>query len=151
MTDTPALDADALTERLWAAVPITSAMGLRIVEIRPGRVTAEIPLEPNVNHFQAMYAGALFTVAEVLGGAIAVVTFELGSYVPLVKDMRIRFRRPAASAVRATAELSRSEAQRVMADAEATGKGEFVLVASLTDQRGEIVAETSGTYQLRRI
>jgi uncharacterized membrane protein affecting hemolysin expression len=38
-----------------------------------------------------------------------------------------------------------------MADAEATGKGEFVLVASLTDQRGEIVAETSGTYQLRRI
>ena len=37
------------------------------------------------------------------------------------------------------------------ADALATGKGEFVLEASLTDAAGEVVVTTVGTYQVRRL
>jgi hypothetical protein len=52
--------------------------------------------------------------------------------------------------VRASASLPQSETARVRADALASGKGEFVLEAMLTDAQGELVATTVGTYQVRR-
>ena len=60
-----------------ATVPILEAMGIRIVEARPGFAAAELPPEPNVNHFGVTYAGSLFSVAEMLGGVLSLVCFEL--------------------------------------------------------------------------
>jgi len=137
------------------SVPILEAMGIRLVEVRSGHAVAELPPEPNVNHFGVTYAGSLFSVAEMLGGVLSLATFdlegELAGCVPLVKESTIRFRRPALGVVRATAELSEDEVARVRTDALATGKGEFVLEATLTDAQGEVVATTVGTYQIRRL
>ena len=137
------------------SVPILEAMGIRLVEVRSGHAVAELPPEPNVNHFGVTYAGSLFSVAEMLGGVLSLATFdfegELAGCVPLVKESTIRFRRPALGVVRATAELSEDEVARVRTDALETGKGEFVLEATLTDARGEVVATTVGTYQVRRL
>jgi thioesterase domain-containing protein len=150
----------AYTLRVEAAqavgsVPILEAMGIRVVEVRPGFAAAELPPEPNMNHFGVTYAGSLFSVAEMLGGVLSLVTFdfegELSGFVPIVKESTIRFRRPALGVVRATASLSDDEVTRVRQDALATGKGEFVLEASLTDEHGEVVASTVGTYQVRRL
>lgn len=150
----------AYTLRVEAAqavgsVPILQAMGVRVVEVRPGFAVAELPPEPNVNHFGVTYAGSLFSVAEMLGGVLCLTTFdlegELAGFVPLVKESTIRFRRPALGVVRATASLSEAEVERVRSDALATGKGEFVLEATLTDAQGDVVATTLGTYQVRRL
>ncbi len=136
------------------SVPILDAMGIRLVEVAPGRAVAELPPEPNVNHFGVTYAGSLYSVAEMLGGVLALATFdldgELTGFVPLVKESTIRFRRPAMGVVRAETSLSDAEVARVRQDALATGKGEFVLEATLTAADGEVVASTVGTYQLRR-
>ncbi len=136
-------------------MPILEAMGIRLVEVRAGLAVAELPPEPNVNHFGVTYAGSLFSVAEMLGGLLALASFdlegELCGFVPLVKESTIRFRRPALGVVRASASLSEPEVARVRADALATGKGEFVLEATLTDADGEVVATTVGTYQVRRV
>lgn len=139
------------------SVPILEAMGIRVVEVRLGFAAADLPPEPNVNHFGVTYAGSLFSVAEMLGGLLSLTTFDLGEggelagFVPLVKESTIRFRRPALGVVRATASLSEAEIARVRADALATGKGEFRLEATLTDAAGEVVATTVGTYQVRRL
>ncbi|MCK9822820.1 DUF4442 domain-containing protein [Nocardioides cavernae] len=137
------------------SVPILEAMGIRVVEVRAGFAAAELPPEPNMNHFGVTYAGSLFSVAEMLGGLLALATFdlegELAGFVPLVKESTIRFRRPALGVVRASASLPAPEVDRVRADALATGKGEFVLEAVLTDAQGEVVASTTGTYQVRRL
>ena len=137
------------------SVPILAAMGIRLVEVTPGHAVAELPPEPNVNHFGVTYAGSLFSVAEMLGGVLCLATFDLqgdlSGFVPLVKESTIRFRRPALGVVRATASMSDDEVVRVRDDALATGKGEFVLEATLTDAAGEVVASTVGTYQLRRL
>jgi thioesterase domain-containing protein len=149
----------AYTLRVEAAqavgsVPILEAMGIRVVEVRPGFAAADLPPEPNVNHFGVTYAGSLFSVAEMLGGLLALTTFdfegELAGFVPLVKESTIRFRRPALGVVRASASLPDDEITRVRREAMATGKGEFVLEATLTDEQGEVVASTVGTYQVRR-
>ena len=134
-------------------------MGIRVVEVGPGFAAAELPPEPNVNHFGVTYAGSLYSVAEMLGGVLCLATFdldpgsggELAGFVPLVKESTIRFRRPALGVVRAEASLPEDEVVRVRSDALATGKGEFVLEATLTDAQGEVVATTVGTYQLRRL
>jgi thioesterase domain-containing protein len=139
------------------SVPILEAMGIRVVELRAGFAAAELPPEPNVNHFGVTYAGSLFSVAEMLGGLLSMATFdldrdgELAGFVPIVKESTIRFRRPALGVVRATASLTGAEVDRVRADALATGKGEFALEATLTDVAGEVVATTVGTYQVRRL
>lgn len=132
------------------SVPILAAMGIRIVDARPGHAVAELPPEPNVNHFGVTYAGSLFSVAEMLGGVLSLVSFELDGMVPVVKASSIRFRRPARGVIRAEVSLSEAEIARVRSDAEATGKGEFELEAVLTDSTGEVVATTVGTYQIRR-
>ena len=133
-----------------ASVPILEAMGIRVVDARPGRAVAELPPEPNVNHFGVTYAGSLFSVAEMLGGVLSLVSFDLDGMVPVVKASSIRFRRPAVGVIRAEVSLSADEIARVQSDAETTGKGEFELEAVLTDSTGEVVATTVGTYQIRR-
>ncbi|KRE95979.1 hypothetical protein ASG76_02650 [Nocardioides sp. Soil774] len=150
----------AYTLRVEAAqavgsVPILQAMGVRLVDVRPGFAAAELPPEPNVNHFGVTYAGSLFSVAEMLGGVLCLATFdlepggELDGCVPIVKESTIRFRRPAVGVVRAEASLPDAEVTRIRRDALATGKAEFVLEARLTDAHGEVVSTAIGTYQLR--
>ena len=133
-----------------ASVPILEAMGIRVVDARPGRAVAELPAEPNINHFGVTYAGSLFSVAEMLGGVLSLVSFDLDGMVPVVKASSIRFRRPAVGVIRAEVSLSADEIARVQSDAETTGKGEFELEAVLTDTSGDVVATTVGTYQIRR-
>ncbi|RZS43496.1 acyl-coenzyme A thioesterase PaaI-like protein [Herbihabitans rhizosphaerae] len=131
------------------AIPVVHRMGVRFVEVRPGFAAAEVPFEDNGNHFGVMYAGVLFTVAEVLGGAIGITTFDSAKYFPLVKDLRINFRRPARSTVRASTSLAPEAVSAITAAADAHGKADFTLVAEIVDAEGTVVATTEGLYQLR--
>ncbi|MFI5776931.1 YiiD C-terminal domain-containing protein [Nocardia sp. NPDC051570] len=147
-SDAPAY-ADMVNGALEFTVPIAHKMGVRALEVRPGHAVSTVPLEGNGNHFGVMYAGVLFTVAEMLGGAIPLATFDMAKYFPLVKDLRIAFRKPAKSDVRAEASLSEEEIARIVAEADAKGKADFTLHATVTDADGVVVAETTGLYQLR--
>lgn len=133
-------------------VPILGKMGVRVLEAQRGRAVAELPPEPNVNHFGVAYAGSLFSLAECLGGVLALTTFDVSSgLVPIVKDVHIEFHRPAMGTIRAEAGLSDEEITRVAAEAESSGRSEFTLTARLSDAEGTVVASTRGTYQLRRL
>jgi acyl-coenzyme A thioesterase PaaI-like protein len=96
-----------------------------------------------------MYAGVLFTAAELLGGAIALSTFDMSKLYPVVKALSINFRRPATGPVFAEAAISDDLAAELAQTAEASGKAEFIFETTLTDEAGEVVATTEGTYQLR--
>ena len=149
MTEDARFDTDAMTAMVATTIPIMGAMGLRVVEVRRGYAAAEIPVEPNVNHFGSMYAGSLFTVAEMLGGVIGLTSFDLPGFIPVVKGLDIKFRRVAKTVVRSSASLSDDEITRIESEARATGKSEFILVAVLTDETGEVVATSEGVYQMR--
>jgi thioesterase domain-containing protein len=143
--DIPAL----LNSTMGRTIPVLDHMGLEVIEAAPGRAAARVPMAGNGNHVGTMYAGVLFSVAEMLGGALSLATFDPARFYPIVKDLRIHFRRPAASTVTARAELSEQEIARVGGAAERGEKGEFVLRAELTDEEGTVVATTEGTYQIR--
>lgn len=146
----PPDDLDALTAEIRTLVPTLDALGLEVVEARPGRVAARIPAEPNANHFGVVYAGSLFSVAEMLGGLIARTTFPLPGFVPVIKRAEIAYHRPATSSVRADASLPEEEHVRVPTEAHERGKADYALTVEVTDEQGEPVATLTADYQLRR-
>ncbi|MEU5410004.1 DUF4442 domain-containing protein [Nocardia asteroides] len=140
---------DTVNSAIELAVPAAAKMGVRALEVRRGHAVTTVPSEGNGNHFGAIYAGVQFTVAEVLGGAIAAASFDTGAFYPLVKSFDIAFRAMARSDLRATATLSEDEIARVGAEAAEHGKSDFVLEAVVTDADGTTVATSRGVYQLR--
>lgn len=145
------MDLKELTANVHQLIPILGAMQIEAVECDGGRVSARMPAAPNVNHFGAAYAGSLFSVGEVLGGLVGWSALAMEGFVPIAKRLEVDFRRPATTAVTATAELSDEEITRVRAEAEANGKSDFELHAELTDAEGTVVARTHGYYQLRKM
>ncbi|MDT5099019.1 MAG: hypothetical protein QOC76_2756 [Mycobacterium sp.] len=77
----------------------------------------------NGNHFGVVYAGVQFTVAEILGGVIALATFDPAKYYPLVKNVDIKFTGMARTDLRAETSLDKDEIARVGAEVAEKGKG----------------------------
>jgi acyl-coenzyme A thioesterase PaaI-like protein len=142
---------DRINRALGAAIPTAQQMGVRVVEARRGFAATTVPVEGNGNHFGVIYAGVQFTVAELLGGAIASSTFDRSKYFPLVKNVEIAFVAMARSELRAQASLDDDTIARVEAEAAQRGKADFTLEAIVTDADGRTVAITRGLYQLRAI
>jgi acyl-coenzyme A thioesterase PaaI-like protein len=125
--------------------------GLRVLALRDRYAKLLMPLEGNVNHVGMMYAGSLFTLGEIAGGAIHMVSFDMSKLFPIVKRVEIRFRRPALSDVTMEVELSAEEASRIESEALEKGKADFGLALELEDAGGQVVAIVSGTWQVRTI
>jgi acyl-coenzyme A thioesterase PaaI-like protein len=91
----------------------------------------------------------IFTVAEVLGGAIHFATFDVSTHYPLVKSLTIDFVAPGKGRLSASASLAEDEITRIKAEAAPDAKVAFVLEAEVVGDDGTVVARTRGDYQLR--
>ncbi|PIA72266.1 PaaI family thioesterase [Pseudomonas sediminis] len=123
--------------------------GLKSEVLEPGFVRLRMPLQGNQNHIGSMYAGALFTLAEIPGGALFLTSFDAQRFYPIIKEMSLRFRRPATGDIQVEARLSAEEIARLEEQASHQGKADYLLELQLTDGDGEVVAESRGHYQLR--
>jgi thioesterase domain-containing protein len=126
--------------------PFVERAGLELLHLERGRAVLRLPFEPNINHVGMVYAGALFTVAEVPGGVLFLSAFDVSRFYPVVGEMRIRFVQPALTAVTVDARMSEDEIERVAADLEEHGKAKYVLEQEVRDEAGTLVATTSATY-----
>ena len=125
--------------------------GLRVIELEPRSVKLSVPLQGNENHIGTMYAGALFTIAEIPGGALFLTTFDVSRFYPVIKEMTLRFIKPAKTDVTIGMVMSVPEAERIVLEAEKNGKAEYVLEGEIKDKNGEVVAVSRGIYQVRII
>ena len=126
-------------------------MGLRVIELEPRSVKLSVPLQGNENHIGTMYAGSLFTIAEIPGGALFLTTFDVSRFYPVIKEMTIRFIKPVKTDVTIRMVMSVSEAKRIVSEAEKNGKAEYVLEGEIKDTNEEVVAVSRGIYQVRII
>lgn len=131
-------------------IAFVKRMNLKAEVLEPGFVRLRVPLAGNENHIGSMYAGALFTLAEIPGGALFLTSFDASQFYPIVKEMNLRFRRPATGDIVVEARLGTEEIERLQGEAQANGKAEYVLELQLTDGSGEVVALSRGIYQLRK-
>ena len=123
---------------------------LKALVLEPGFVRLQMPLAGNQNHIGSMYAGALFTLAEIPGGALFMTSFDVTRFYSIVKEMNLRFRRPAKGDICVEARLSAEQIEQLQNEAQANGKADYLLELELTDASGEIVALSRGLYQLRK-
>ena len=119
--------------------------------MEPGYVKLKMPLKPNLNHVGTMYAGALFTLAELPGGAIFLTTFDASRFYPLIKGMDIKFLKPASTDITVEVRLAPEDAAQIQDQANEVGKADYSWECELRDESGQVVCVSSNRYQLRSI
>lgn len=143
------MDQAELVAMVEKTIPFVERSGAKVLELERGHVKMLMPFEPNINHVGMMYAGALFTLAEVPGGALFMSTFDLKRFYPIVKDVKIRFRRPAMTDITVDVRITEEQIADIEKRAEANGKADYEWTCDLIDASGEVVAIATNTYQMR--
>ncbi len=139
----------ALNKVIGFAIPFAARAGFEVTELRRGYLRAKIPFKGNSNHINSMYAGALFTLAEIPGGVMAI--YEFGAdYYPVLKEMRIRYLLPVKTDANVEFKLESEEIQRILSETDCVGKCDFTLEGKVLDADGQLVAESTNYYQLRK-
>lgn len=148
--DAPALPSPAdATAFVRQAIPLADHIGLQVAELSRNRVVLRFPFEGNTNHVGIIYAGVLFSAAEIPPGILALVRFDPARFYPVIKEMTVKYRRPGRSGISVVAELPEDKAEKILAEAEASGKSEFLMDLEVRDEAGDVVMTSHGTYQLR--
>lgn len=66
----------SLQSSLHERIPLSGAMGIRVLEADAGRVVLEAPLAPNVNHSGTVFGGAAASVAVLAAWTLVEIALE---------------------------------------------------------------------------
>ncbi len=130
-------------------IPFVGRTDVKVLAMEPGYVKLMMPLAPNVNHVGTMYAGALFTLTELPGGAMFLTTFDAGKFYPIIKGMDIKFVKPATTDITVEVRLDLEDAARIQEKANEAGKADYEWECELKDANGQVVCVSTNRYQLR--
>ena len=118
---------------LGRAVPFTGTAKLRYEEMSLGKVQIFVANNHKVrNHIGGVHAVASTLAAETATGMVMAMNVR-DDCVPVVKDMRVQFKKRGQGAMRAVATLS--DAQRELI--RSTTKGEVTVAVTVTDASGQ--------------
>jgi len=141
-------DFDTIKMLVEEKIDFVKRCGLRLISAEDGYVTCLMPEKGNTNHIGSMYAGALFTLAEIPGGALWLANFDTSKCYPVLKSFQIDYLTPAIGDISVTIGLSQEEITRFQQLAAEHGKVEFTLTGELKNDKDQLVAKSTGTYQL---
>ncbi len=134
-----------------ATVPFAHRADLEIVHAEPGHVVVRIANEPkNQNHVGMVHAAALVLVGETAGGLVILNEPRLSAYMLLAKGLAIRYRKPGLTAVSASARIAEAAVLATVEVVESVGKCDLPLAVELRNEAGEVVAELTVDYHLRK-
>jgi thioesterase domain-containing protein len=143
------MDLNQAKKVLETGIKFVERSGLKVLELEKGRVKCLMPFAGNGNHIGTMYAGALYTLAEIPGGALFLSSFDVARYFPIVREQTIKFLKPVTGDVTIEITISDARIAELQAEADAKGKAEFVLEGEIKTADGAVAATSSGIYQLR--
>ena len=124
---------------------------MEILEASPLQARCSVPLlASNTNHFGTIHAAIQWAVAETLGGIICWTNFGMDTYLGVVTQVTIDFKRPATTAIISEATISREEIDHLTRELDAEGKGNYSLEIELRDTSNQVVASASAKYHARR-
>ncbi len=135
------LDPKEFQDRLHQEIPISSQMGISVVEVREDRARLKAPLKPNINHKSTAFGGSVNALA------VAACWSLITSYVELqgletdyivIQDSQIDYTAPIATDFFAIAEWTSIEAQaKFLETLKKKGRARATLLARVSDERGE--------------
>lgn len=133
------------------SIEIVQKMGIKVADIRDRHVKLILPMKPNLNHIGTIYAGSLFALGEIVGGAIFLASFDHRKFYPVVKELTIRFKRPGTSDMTVEAALTDKEVNEIQKTAEEYGKADWSMSLEIINESGEVCCLINGIWQMRKI
>jgi len=144
----PGMSASDLAAFLHEKIPLTRAMGLRVVETGT-RLILEAPLAANVNHLGSAFGGSLHALPTLACyAALWTLLFEAGldGHV-VVRRSTAEYRQPVKGPLRAVCLRPAPEATKAfMADLRRNKKARMELTAIVEGENGKPAVEFSGTF-----
>ena len=132
-------------------IPFVDRAGMTVEEMEPGRALGKMPIKLNLNHVQIMYAGSLFTLAEITGGAMLAATFDLGKYRLVVKAFNIEFKKPVKTDAVCEIKFPQEEVDRIKKILETEGKSDFTVKGVIRDMNGVEAAFSTAVYNAKKV
>jgi acyl-coenzyme A thioesterase PaaI-like protein len=143
--------AEHLETTLHELLPLVKALNFHVEEGRPGYVKASMSQSPIViNHFGAFHAGALYTFAETVGGAVIKASLDLRNATLINKRGEIKYRKVVTEKAVSEACFSREDVERIEAEVEEKGKTEFPYSVIVMNQDDEVACEVVFDFYMRK-
>ena len=126
----------AMTEWLHRTVPLSAAMGVRVLHLEEGRATLTMPLAPNVNHMGTVFGGSLNALGLLTAAAAALTRLRPSGHKHqlVVSRSEYAYHRPAPSAPTATAEITDPQWSKIQPALQAGTPARLKIEANITTQ-----------------
>ncbi len=126
-------------------IPLTRAMGVRVVRANATGLTLEAPVALNYNHLHTAFGGSINALATLAGyGALWLALRDESIHV-VIAESSIRFLRPIHEIIRAECLVPESELDAFCANLATNRKARIRLMISVREN-GEMAAEFSGAF-----
>lgn len=145
------MDSAALKAMIEGTIPWVRDSGLQAELLEERHVILRLPKDRHLNHVGIVYAGSLFMLMEVSGAALFACTYPLGKYIPINREMTIRFVHMGLTDIRCELSISEERALEMIRPIDEKGKGEWVLDMDCRDTDGNVVATSTCHYYIKKI
>ncbi len=133
------------------ALPYNRLIGLEPADPESGCLVSLPGLPQYTNHLGTVHASALLALAEAGSGACLLRQLgEASGYLPVVRRLTARFRRPANGRVSARASLEPAELQRIAAELESRGRVLVDVAVEVVDDSRTIVLSANVEWFIAR-
>jgi acyl-coenzyme A thioesterase PaaI-like protein len=142
------MDQTTGTTYVVETIPWVKRSGLRVEIFEPGHVKLCVPIDDHLNHVGIVYAGTHFMLMEVAGAACCIATYGIEEFVPVNKQMSIKYLRPALTDLCCEIRLDMEKAHEMLMPIRNRGKGDWILDMEVTDTSGKVVSTSTCNYFL---
>ncbi len=141
-----------IKSQMGSSVPYAAHTGVTLVDVSAGEASAVLEQRTETsNHIGSQHAGALFTLAEAASGAAMAGGFAdtLMSIRPVAAGANIKYLKVAKGRISAHAKVEADLAE-IKSVLESSGKVQFPVHVTLTDQSGVEVAAMTVDWHVRK-
>lgn len=146
------VDYAAVAAGLSQAIPFNVHLGLQTTTVAPDHGVVRLSDDERLyNHVGSQHAGALFAAGEAASGAAFVGAFldVMGEITPLAESAEIAYRKLAKGEITATGRFG-EDSEALKAKLLEEGRVRFPVNVQMTDSGGELVAEMTVNWYVRR-
>ncbi len=146
-----AIDYAAMKPMIEESIPWIKDSGMTVDTLEERHIVIRLPKERHLNHVGIVYAGSLFMLMEVAGAALFGCTYPLGEYIPINKEMSIKFLKMGITEIICDLSISEEEAKEKIKPIDEKGKGEWILEMDCKDTDGNIIATSVCHYYIKKV
>jgi len=145
------MDYAAMKPLVEETIPWVKESGVKAELLEERHIVLRLPKENHLNHVGIVYAGSLFMLMELAGAALFGCTYPFGRYIPINKEMSIKFLKMGTTDILCDLSITPEKAAEMIKPVDEKGKGEWVLEMDCKDTEGNVVSTSVCHYYIKKM